>query len=74
MLAQLIIVQVQELVNWAFAGVLATMLLVTALLACWIYNHLFDLSSLSSGAGTRDASSDSILRRWGLVFLESLQA
>lgn len=72
MLAQLIIVQVQELVNWAFAGVLATMLLVTAMLACWIYNHLFGLSSLSSGAGTRDATSDSILRRWGLVFLEKL--
>ncbi len=47
MLAQLIITQVQELLNWAFAGALAAMMLVAALMTCWIYDRLFGLSSLS---------------------------
>lgn len=72
MLAQLIIVQVQELVNWAFAGVLATMLLVSALLACWIYNRIFGLSSLSAESGGGKGTSDGLARRLGLAILEAL--
>ena len=47
MLAQLIITQVQELLNWAFAGALAAMMLAAALVTCWIYDRLFGLSTLS---------------------------
>ncbi|MDS1137694.1 ABC transporter permease subunit [Nitratireductor indicus] len=72
MLAQLIIIQVQELVNWAFAGVLATMLLVSALIACWIYNHLFGLASLSAGNSTTDKTSSAWTRRFGFALLEKL--
>ncbi len=40
MLAQTIITQVQEIVNWPFAAVLATMLVVAALVVIAIYNKL----------------------------------
>jgi len=49
MLAQLIITQVQELLNWSFAGALAAMMLATALIACWIYDRLFGISTISGG-------------------------
>lgn len=47
MLAQAIITQVQELVNWSFAAVLASLLVVTALVSIWTYNKLFGLSAIS---------------------------
>ncbi|MCB1479999.1 MAG: ABC transporter permease subunit [Rhodobiaceae bacterium] len=72
MLAQLIIVQVQELVNWAFAGVLATMLLATALVATWIYNRLFGLSSLSATEQTGGRTVDGWTRRIGFMLLEKI--
>lgn len=46
MFAQLIITQVTELLNWPFAEALAAMLLITALLACWIYDRIFGMSSI----------------------------
>lgn len=52
MLAQLIIVQITEMLNWSFAGALSVMMLVTALVAVWIYDRVFGLSSISGG-GTR---------------------
>jgi ABC-type spermidine/putrescine transport system permease subunit I len=76
MLAQLIIIQVQELVNWAFAAVLAVLLVGSALLAIWFYNLFFGLSTLSSGAasgtdkGSRRAGSK--LRRLGAALLEGI--
>src|SRR5690606_17506284 len=68
MLAQAIITQVQEIVNWPFAAVLATMLVVAALIVIAIYNKLFGLSSLSSGNGVQSKktmSPDSPLRKLG---------
>lgn len=55
MLAQIIIVQVQQLVNWAFAAVLSVMLVVAALVAIGFYDRLFGLSTLTtaSSAGGR---------------------
>lgn len=50
MLAQLIITQVQELLNWSFAGALAAMMLATALIACWVYDRLFGISTISGGS------------------------
>jgi len=72
MLAQAIITQVQEIVNWPFAAVLATMLVVAALVVIAIYNKLFGLSSLSSGSGVQSKkamSPDSPLRRLGYGIL-----
>lgn len=47
MLAQLIITQVQELLDWPFAGALAAMMLAAALLSCWIYDRLFGISTVA---------------------------
>ncbi|EEX11759.1 binding-protein-dependent transport systems inner membrane component [Citreicella sp. SE45] len=52
MLAQIIIMQVQELVNWAFAAVLSVMLVAAALVAIWIYDQFFGLSSLTQASST----------------------
>lgn len=50
MLAQLIITQVQELLNWSFAGALSAMMLVAALVSCVIYDRLFGLSTIAGGS------------------------
>ncbi|MBN9886938.1 ABC transporter permease subunit [Salipiger abyssi] len=63
MLAQIIIMQVQELVNWAFAAVLSVMLVVAALAAIWIYDQFFGLSSLTQ-ASTADGKGSKIGGRW----------
>lgn len=54
MLTQLIIDQVQEYLNWPFAGALSLLLLVAALLVFWIYDYLIGLSAL---AGTADPNA-----------------
>ncbi|WP_376985628.1 ABC transporter permease subunit [Bosea sp. R86505] len=50
MLAQLIITQVQELLNWPFAGALAAMMLAAALVSCWVYDRIFGISTIAGGA------------------------
>ena len=50
MLAQLIITQVQELLNWPFAGALAAMMLAAALVSCWVYDRVFGLSTIAGGS------------------------
>jgi putative spermidine/putrescine transport system permease protein len=71
MLAQLIITQVTELLNWPFAGALAAMLLITALLACWIYDRMFGMSSISGGTANESAGH---LRLIGLKILQAVAA
>ncbi|MGO4854012.1 ABC transporter permease subunit [Phaeovulum sp. W22_SRMD_FR3] len=72
MLAQIIIVQVQELVNWAFAAVLSVMLVLAALVAIWFYDRLFGLSSLTSASTSSGKSHNPWLRRLGQKVLEGL--
>ena len=50
MLAQLIITQVQELLNWSFAGALSAMMLAAALVSCVVYDRVFGLSTIAGGA------------------------
>ncbi len=71
MLAQIIITQVQEILNWAFAGALSALMLVAALVTCWLYDRVFGLSSLS-GEGSRRGSGDGRLRRLGVELLYAL--
>ncbi|MDQ4061511.1 MAG: ABC transporter permease subunit, partial [Pseudomonadota bacterium] len=71
MLAQLIITQVQELLNWAFAGALAAMMLLSALVTCWIYDRIFGLSTLS-GESSADAHGSGRLRLAGLAVLRAI--
>jgi putative spermidine/putrescine transport system permease protein len=75
MLAQIIIMQVQELVNWAFAAVLSVMLVAAALVAIWIYDQFFGLSSLTqaSSEGTKGSKKGvRWLRRAGQGVLNGL--
>jgi putative spermidine/putrescine transport system permease protein len=67
-LAQMIISQVQEILNWNFASALACVLLVAALLTCLIYDRIFGLSNVSGGAGGKSKSSP-FLRIAGLRIL-----
>ncbi len=72
MLAQIIIVQVQELVNWAFAAVLSVMLVFAALVAIWIYDRFFGLSTLTSASSSGTKPRGSLLRRIGQRILAAL--
>ncbi|MEJ0019836.1 MAG: ABC transporter permease subunit [Acetobacteraceae bacterium] len=51
MLGPLIITQIQTMLNWGFAGALAAMLIVTALVTCAVYDRVFGLSTVSGGTG-----------------------
>jgi ABC-type spermidine/putrescine transport system permease subunit I len=66
MLAQLIITQVQELLNWPFAGALAAMMLAAALVSVWVHDRLFGLSTIAGGAGHTGSGR---MRDMGLAIL-----
>ncbi len=68
MLAQLIITQVSELLNWSFAGALSVMMLVTTLTAVFFYDLIFGISSIAGKEGSE--SSHSKIRIFGLQILE----
>lgn len=72
MLAQLIISQIQEMMNWAFAGALATFMLAAVLITCWIYDRLFGLSTLSGDSSGRTGGANGRLRAAGLTLLAGL--
>ncbi|WP_353861311.1 ABC transporter permease subunit [Azospirillum formosense] len=72
MLAQLIISQIQEMLNWAFAGALATFMLLAALVTCWVYDRLFGLSSLSGETSGRTGGGQGRLRGAGMGILSAL--
>ncbi len=72
MLAQLIISQIQEMMNWAFAGALATFMLAAALVTCWVYDRLFGLSTLSGDNSSRKGGGTGGLRNAGLKLLAVL--
>lgn len=52
MIAQVIIVQIQELLNWRFAGVLSFVLLLSALVVYYIYDRILGISTLVGGRST----------------------
>ena len=68
MLAQLIITQVSELLNWSFAGALSVMMLVTTRTAVFFYDLIFGISSIAGKEGSE--SSHSKIRIFGLQLLE----
>lgn len=69
MLAQLIITQVQELLNWPFAGALSAMMVAAALVSCVVYDRLFGLSSIAGGSAQVSAGR---IRDLGLAILSAL--
>jgi len=50
-IAQLIIFQIQDMLNWGFAGAIAVVLLIVALVIFFVYDRLVGLSTLSGGEG-----------------------
>ena len=74
MLAQLVISQVQELMNWSFAGALAVMMLAAALVTCWVYDRLFGLSSVTGEASGSTRRGGMLLRRAGMALLAAAAA
>ena len=74
MLAQLVISQVQEMMNWGFAGALAVMMLAAALVTCAVYDRLFGLSTISGQGSGGGRVGQAALRRVGMAVLAGLGA
>ena len=51
MMAQVIIQQMEELLNWSFSGAVSVLLLATTLAVFFVYDRLFGLSTMSSTGG-----------------------
>ncbi len=58
MITQVIIEQVQDLLNWAFAGAISLLLLVCALLAFYLYDRVLGMSTLAGSAPAADRRGD----------------
>jgi ABC-type spermidine/putrescine transport system permease subunit I len=56
-IVQLIIFQIKEMLNWGFAGAIAVLLLLAALVIFYVYDRLVGLSTLSGGAARLDQSA-----------------
>lgn len=63
MLGQLIIVQINQLQNWQLGSALAVVLVVSALLSCFVYNLVFGLSSIAGGQTSARSGRPGTLRR-----------
>lgn len=62
-LAQVIIAQIQQMLNWHFASALATVLLVTALICCVIYNRALGVTGGQRPGGRPDRMSRQLGRK-----------
>lgn len=65
MLSQLIIVQINQLQNWQMGAAIAVMLVLAALVTCFIYDRTFGLSTLS-GASSDRRQREGVMRSIGL--------
>jgi putative spermidine/putrescine transport system permease protein len=57
MITQLIIDQVQQTLNWGFAGAISVLLLVVVLAVFWLYDALLGLSTMTGASDPRRAAS-----------------
>ncbi|CAJ96612.1 ABC-type spermidine/putrescine transport system, permease component II [Cupriavidus necator] len=77
MVAQLIIDQVQQTMNWGFAGSISVLLLLVVLAVFALYDKVLGLSSMAGGAEQRTRSAaahDGVLHRLGDSVLGALGA
>lgn len=74
MITQIIIDQVQQTMNWEFAGAVSVLLLVVVLVVFAIYDKVLGLSTMTGGASTRVRASgkESVSRRAGDAVLTML--
>ena len=76
MITQLIIEQVQQMMNWGFAGSISVLMLVAVLAVFAVYDKVLGLSTMT-GASARDrqrVASDGLLHRLGDAILGALGA
>jgi putative spermidine/putrescine transport system permease protein len=71
MIGQVIISQILALHNWPFGAALASILILTTLIACLIYNRLFGLTAVS-GAANGPHRPDSLTRRTGVALFKRI--
>lgn len=65
MIAQLIIFQIEELLNWGFGGALGVLLLATAVIVFYLYDRMLGMSTLAGSAQVTDRSAgSSLIGRW----------
>ena len=57
LIAQVIIEQVEELLNWGFAGAVAVLLLATALVVFYIYDRMLGMSTLAGSSEVAEKSA-----------------
>lgn len=74
MITQIIIDQVQQTLNWEFAGAVSVLLLVVVLVVFAIYDKVLGLSTMTGGTSTRVRASgkESLTRRAGDAVLTVL--
>jgi ABC-type spermidine/putrescine transport system permease subunit I len=65
MISQVIIIQVQDLLNWGFAGALSVVLLAAALVIFILYDRLLGLSTLSGSARAAGGGAQGWIGRIG---------
>lgn len=56
MIVQLIIFQINQMLNWSFAGAIAVLFLLTTLIVFYIYDQFFGMSNLSGSGSTQEKS------------------
>ena len=76
MIAQIIIEQVLQTLNWGFAGAISVLLLLVVLVVFLVYDRVFGLSTMTGSAPLREGSGrrDGRLQRLGDVVLDVLGA
>lgn len=68
MISQVIISTLLELMNWRFAGALALVLLVAAMLVFYLYDCLLGVATLSGEGGSTAAGKPGAVSRLGTIF------
>ncbi|EPX76617.1 ABC transporter permease subunit [Salipiger mucosus] len=71
MIGQLIIMQINQLQNWQQGAALAVVLLVTALVAVFVFDRVFGISSVTGGSGA-PRRHDHPVRRLGIRMSEGM--
>lgn len=67
MIAQLIIIQIEEMLNWGFAGAISVMLLTAAFVIFYLFDRVLGMSALTGGSSfNRSNSKKGVLGRIGM--------
>lgn len=73
MIAQIIITQIDEALDWGFAGAVAVLLLVASILVFWLFDRVLGMSVLTGEVGaTRDSGRGGLARVAGAIGRKTL--